>query len=164
MSTREPHNGNGLDDTPVDLSDLPPRHVLAQTARLAGLTWNRLDAFAKDFFRWRAASSESQAVIERGVLELVAASRDHGQAITEIRAELARDARASKTEEQLAALGLRAGEAFIVGRAAAAEDQLAARKESRALVLTGARRVGVLVAPLVTAAVAVLVTLMSKGC
>lgn len=159
MSTKREENGTGHSSEPDDygpenLSDLPPRHLLAQTARLAGLTWNRLDAHVKDVAAWRRSHDEAVAQTNSGVLELVARAHRQDAEIERVRRSIP-SARASTPESEFMTEAARQGLALAkLDR----EERINARKKRNAALI----KVAVALGLALVAAVSSVVTYLLK--
>lgn len=167
-------NGNGHDgDEPPSvtmrpLRGLPDRELHEDTAWNLELTAGKVDELiteAREAKRWRLAKDVQLARVEDRQIAQGAAignlAEDMGKVLAiatkaQTTAKAAKNAlavRTSHSEEQLV-------EVLVEEK----RDEILARRERRALVIAGAKRVAVLVTPLLTAAIAVAVTLLSKGC
>ncbi len=194
MTGREQRAGNGNGNGAGYLDDVPIERLVRDMAPRVDLTWNRLDAHVKDTAAWRKKHDESQAIVEQGVLELVASNRDQKKEIGEVRTEvrfslseiredLKRASRVSQVDEEerkivhnLAQTGADAARALLnvqtTARTKEAElvavdqaDMLQARKDRRALVVAGAKKVAaILGVPILTAIATAAAILIGKGC
>lgn len=177
MAPKRDENGNGhsdprSDETPRrDGFTFYDRTLLEDTAKGVGLAFKRIDALVEDSRkrheearRWRGEVNETLASVQVGVLRLVAE-------LEEQKRKVEGAVRASQAEEVLAeaarahiAVQTAAKRQAITKASASEDDALAARKQRRELLVAGAKRVALIVVPILTAGAGAIVALIAKGC